>query len=101
EAKLAALAQRRDQLVRDIGNLVARELHVVACIAARSADNLPLGDEGILDAPEHLLIADTLLAHIVAILAEYIAHLVIEPVLYFQLVRDEVRSLLGKSLGVK
>jgi len=38
--------------------LVARQLHVVARIAAGRADDLALRDQRVLDAPEHLLVAD-------------------------------------------
>src|ERR1700682_60687 len=90
EAKLAGLAERGHQLVRNVVDLVARQLHVIAGIAARGADHLALRDQRVLDAAEHLLIADALAAHVVAVLVQQIANLVIEAVLNVQLFLDDV-----------
>ena len=54
----------------DVVDLVARELHVVARIPARRANNLALRNQRVLDPPEHLLIADAFAPHIVAVLAQ-------------------------------
>src|SRR4051794_39539946 len=70
EAKVAILAQHLDDLVRNVADLVAREFHCIAGVAARGANHLALGDQRLLNTLEHLLITDPLAPHVFAVLAK-------------------------------
>src|SRR5439155_995829 len=98
--QLARFAQRRHDLVRHIADLVPRQLHLVARITPRRPDHLALGDELILGAAEHLLVADPLAPHVVAVLPQDVAHLFVQAVFYGQFFSDDVIDDLGDSLGI-
>jgi hypothetical protein len=86
--------------VGHVGHFVARELHGVARVAAGGADHFALRDERVLDAPEHLLVAHALAPHVVAVLAEQVAHLVVQTVLDGQFLGDNFGDFLCHEVGV-
>ena len=100
QAQLVVLAQHFDELVGHVGDLVARELHGVAGVAAGGANHLALRDQRVLDAAEHLLVADALAAHVLAVLAQQVAHLVVQTVLHGQFFGDDFGNFLGHEVGV-
>ena len=61
---------------------------------------LRCGDQGVLDAPEHFLIADALAAHVIAVLFEDVAHFVVEPVFSAEFFGDDAGNELGDSLWI-
>ena len=87
--------------MRHIADLVPRQLHLVARITPRRPDHLALGDELILGAAEHLLVADPLAPHVVAVLPQDVAHLFVQAVFYGQFFSDDVIDDLGDSLGIR
>src|ERR1039457_1948637 len=79
--QLPRLAQRHDDLVGHVGDLVARQLHLVVGVASGSADDLAFRDHGVLDLAEHFLVTDAFAAHVIAVLLQNLANLVVEAVL--------------------
>ena len=53
-----------------------------------SPDHLALRDQGLLDLPEHLLVADAFPAHVVAVLGQNPADLLIEAILDSEVLLD-------------
>src|SRR6185312_1274436 len=78
-----------DQLVGDVRDFVAGKLHAVAGIAAGRAHDFLFLDQGVLDLAEHVLIADALFAHVIAVIFQQIAHFVVEAVLGGHLIIDQ------------
>src|SRR5579871_211526 len=101
DTKLSRFAKRGDDLVRHVGNFVAREFHMIAGVAARSADYLALGNQGVLDFAEHFLVADTLLAHVFGVLAEDFANLLVEPVFDRKFFSDNAIEDLYNALRIR
>ena len=87
--------------MRHIADLVARQLHLVARIAPRRPDHLTLRDELILGAPEHLLVADPLAPHVVAVLPQDVAHFFVQAVFDGQFFGDDVIDDFGDGLGIR
>src|ERR1019366_3205068 len=94
-AQLPRLAQRHDDLVRHVVDLVARQLHLVVRVASGSADDLAFRDHGVLDLAEHFLVTDAFAAHVIAILLQNLAHFVVEAVLDRQFLGDNIGDDLG------
>jgi hypothetical protein len=67
---LARLLELGDDLVRKVGHLVARKLHVVVRITSAGANDLVLDHQLILDLAEHFRVRDALLPHVIGILAQ-------------------------------
>ena len=79
-AQFARLAQRHDDLVRHVVDLVARKLHLVVRVASGGANHLAFRDHGVLDLAEHFLVTDAFAPHVFAVLLQNLAHLVVEAV---------------------
>jgi len=63
-------------------------------------DDFALRDERVLDAAKHLLVADAFAAHVVAVLAEQVAHLVVQTVFDGQFLGDDFGNFLRHELGI-
>jgi hypothetical protein len=89
QPQVAGLLQGHDQLVGNVGDLIARELHGIAGVAARRAHDLALLHHRVLGFAEHLLIADAFAPHVVAVLLEDVAHFVVQLVFGLEFIRDD------------
>src|SRR2546421_8679012 len=80
---------------------IARKLHRIACVATRGTDYLSLRQELILDSPEHLMVRDVLTTHVVAVVIQQVANLIVQPVLDRQVFLDDLGDEFGTGRWIR
>src|ERR1039458_10168230 len=67
--------------------------------APRSADHLALRNQRVLDPPEHLLVAHAFTPHVLAVLAQQVAHFVVQAVFSREFLADHRVDLFRHAIG--
>ena len=78
DSNLTRLTEAADNFVRQVVHFIPRQLHRIAAIPARCADNLTLSHKLVLNLAEHVLVRNTLPPHVVAILIQQVADLIVK-----------------------
>ena len=76
--------------MRDVGDLVAGQLHRVSGFTPGRLDDLPLFHHLALDLAEHLDVTDALFPHVIAVLFQQIADFVVQFIFSFQFIGNQV-----------
>ncbi len=99
--KIARLAHTGNDLVRQLVHAIAGQLHGVPGIPARRPGQFALRHQLVLYFSEHLLVRNVLAPHVIAVIVQQIADLVIQPVFGGKILFDDMGNDPGGNRRIR
>ena len=93
--------RRPATILCEMSLILSRENFIAVAGVAAGADHFALRDQCVLDAPEHLLIADAFAPHVLAVLSRSSRTSFVQPVFCGEIVCNRLRDGFGRGLRIR